>query len=665
MKYAISSISISNYRQYKGTQVLDFTNDKIKNVSLILGKNGAGKSNLLNAITWCLYGIEIHKSKDSHDSSGMPVINTTALKALKVNQNISAEVEIHLDTDTGPWTIKRTLDGGKTGLGELYISDSSKLKVVHPVYGQDKIDTGDDTQILINNLLPEALKNFFFIDGEQLREFFKVSTPENIAKAIDIVSQLELVYKAADHLSKVENALRKNVKNSTPQLDKVQGNIDKTQKKIEEIKSTIKTTEKAKEKDHEEIARVKEFLKSHNSSVIASLENERQNLESDIKKINEQLRKKEYQRNSYLVEIAPFIYLKKEIEQTYKIIEEKVDKGELPPRIKETFIKELLEKGRCICGNELQGEAKKTLEEYSKKVTLSELSEISIVGKTTIEDIFTSIKEFPEKIDVYNEEIQEFKDQLEKKERRMEHISDEVRKYDVAEVKRYEDRREELSRLIAKNEQLLILQNSDLTTYVNILNELKEEEERELSKDKKNNALKERLTLVHSALNVLADTENIIKTKIRKQVEKSLNENFKTLIRKKTAFSSITIDENYDVKVHHIDGYNVINDLSAGEYLILGLSFMSALMTISGFQAPVIIDTPLGKIDDEHREYITTELPRFLAGTQLILLVTPTEYDHNVEGNLSKYLISDNFYRIMENKDQTESTVGRYHGNDA
>ena len=663
MKYAISSISITNYRQYYGTQVLDFKFDKTKNVALILGKNGAGKSNLLNAITWCLYGIEIHKSKDNHDSSGMPVINTSALKKLKVNQTIFAEVVIHLKTDTGPWIIKRTLEGGKSGLGDLYFDDSSKLTVVHPVYGQDKIDTGDETQILINNLLPEALKSFFFIDGEQLREFFKVSTPENIAKAIDIVSQLELVYKASDNLSKVENALRKSVKNSTPQLERVLRNIELTQKKFEELKETIRTTEKQKEKDHEEIAKVKEFLKTHNSTAIASLEKERQSLESDIIKLNDQLRKKEYQRNSYLVEIAPYIYLKKEIEQTYKIIEEKVEKGELPPRIRETFIRELLERGRCICGNELVGEARNALEEYSKKVTLSELSEISIVGKTTIEDLFSSIREFPEKIDSFNDEIDDFKDQLERKELRMEHISEEIKEYDVAEVRRYEERREELSRLIAKNEQLLILQNCDLTTLDAALKDLKDEEEKELSKDKKNNSLKESLSLVQSSLKVLANTEKIIKTRIRKQVEQSLNDNFKTLIRKKTAFSSITIDDNYNVKVHHVDGYNVINDLSAGEYLILGLSFMSALMTISGFQAPVIIDTPLGKIDDEHREYITTELPRFLAGTQLILLVTPTEYDNNVKANLNKYLISENFYRISENLDQTESTVGRY--NDA
>lgn len=632
-------------------------------MSLILGKNGAGKSNLLNAITWCLYGIETHKSKDISDSTGMPIINTSALKHLPKDQNITAEVVIHLKTDNGPWMIKRTLGGGKSALGEYHFDEASKLSVTHQVNGQDKIDIGDDTQILINNLLPEALKNFFFIDGEQLRDFFKVSTPEKIAEAIDVVSQLELVYKAANHLEKLEKNIRKSVSATTPEIGKVQHQIELAQEKLDNQKDTIERIEKEKKLDQEEIIKVKDFLKNHSSSVISTLEKERQSLETDIQKLKEQIGKKEYQRNSYLVEIAPFIYLKKEIEQTYKIIEQKVDKGELPPRIKKTFIKELLEKGYCICGNELVGNARETLEEYSNKITLSELSEISIVGKTTIEEILTSIIDFPATIDAFNDEIQDFKDQLEKKERRRELISDEIKDHDIAEIHRYEDRREELTDLIAKNNQLLIGNNAEKNECDAILTELKEQEARELSKDKKHAELNEKLSLVQNTLKILGTTEKIIKTKIRKQVELNLNKNFNTLIRKKTAFSSITIDENYVVKVHHVDGYNVINDLSAGEYLILGLSFMSALMTISGFQAPVIIDTPLGKIDNEHREYITTELPKFLEGTQLIFLVTPTEYDNNVKANLNRYLLKENFYQIIENSNQTESTVRRYDGN--
>lgn len=140
-------------------------------------------------------------------------------------------------------------------------------------------------------------------------------------------------------------------------------------------------------------------------------------------------------------------------------------------------------------------------------------------------------------------------------------------------------------------------------------------------------------------------------------VETRTKENFNKLIRKKTAFKNIIIDDGFNVKVIHANNYNVINDLSAGEYMILGLSFMSALMTISGFHAPVIIDTPLGKIDKEHRDYITTELPKFLEGTQLVLLVTPTEYDDKVKENLNNYLLKDSFFEIFENDSNTVSEV--------
>ena len=154
------------------------------------------------------------------------------------------------------------------------------------------------------------------------------------------------------------------------------------------------------------------------------------------------------------------------------------------------------------------------------------------------------------------------------------------------------------------------MRKAGIGTLNSALEEKMEQEKIELSKDKKNAQLRIKLQLVQDARTTLANTEYVVKAKIRNQVEKSTKENFLTLIRKKTAFKDVLIDEEFNVKIIHSHGYNAINDLSAGEYMILGLSFMSALMTISGFHAPVIIDT-LGKIDDEHREYITTELPKF------------------------------------------------------
>lgn len=659
MRFSISSITLTNYRQFQGEQTLNFSFDKNKNVIVVLGKNGAGKSNILNALTWCFYGIEVHKDEVTQDNSGMPIINVTELETLKPNQSTYAEVLVNIETDIGPWTVKRRIEGGKTALGKMYF-DPPRLTVIHPVGGQDKIAEGEETQRLINNLLPEALRNFFFIDGEQLREFFKYSSPKEVATAIDNVSQLDLVFKAAGNLTKYERELRKNVKATTPQLEAVQQQIEILQRNIEEKESLIQKTKADIEKDSLELVQVEEYLRKHNDASVAALQHERDTLDADVKILKQNLQDEEINRNSYLVDIAPFIFLKSEVETAYQLIQHRVDKGELPPRIKETFVRELIERGRCICGNELIGDAKRELEAYSTQLALSELSEVSISGKTTIETILADIDNFPCRIDKYSEKIDQFKDHFDQKMRRLEYISEEMKVHNIDEIRRYEERRRQLTSALSRKDQLLMMYRREIEVLNTALTGKLEQEKKELSKDKKNTQLRTKLQLVEDALATLADTEYIVKAKIRSQVEKSTKENFLTLIRKKTAFTDVQIDENFNVKIIHSHGYNAINDLSAGEYMILGLSFMSALMTISGFHAPVIIDTPLGKIDDEHREYITTELPKFLSGTQLALLVTPTEYDNNVRHNLQEHLLPDNFFEIAENETKTISEVGSY-----
>lgn len=657
MKFSISSITITNFRQYRGTHTLNFTQDDSKNVSVVLGKNGAGKSNILNALTWCLYGIEIHKSNDKTSQNGMPIINAAALNSLEINQNTCAEVIVYMKTDTGSWTIIRRVEGKKEVSGERNVELDGKLTIVHNVDGQDKITEGEGTQQLINNLLPEALKSFFFIDGEQLREFFKISTPQKIAKAIDIVSQLELVYEASEHLDWYEKLLKRNVKVTTPNLKKIRDEIDSLDNRKGVFKDKIEEEKKSNDKDNEELIKVKNYLKEHANLNVSNLEKERQSIENDMKNLNRHITIRESERNAYLVNIAPFIYMKKELNKTYDIINNNVEKGLLPSQIKENFVRELIEKGRCICGNDLTGDARKVLEEYSKNLSLSELSEISLTGKTTILDILSDIEDFPEKIDGFGNEIDDLKDQLGQKVMAKKEISEKIQAINISDVKRNEARRDELIELITKSDQLLKVYKNQLQILERNLHEKNNELVKELAKDKKNILFRTKHSLVKDALAIFAETEYIIKTKIRKEVEKNTENNFSTLIRKKAAFEGINIDDQYRVEVLHSEGYNAINDLSAGEYLILGLSFMSALMTISGFQAPVIIDTPFAKIDDEHREYITKELPKFLYGTQIILLVTPTEYDENVKLNLDKYLLDKNFYEIHENQTETESWV--------
>ena len=52
----LKSMTLTNFRQFNGTQSINFSVDPEKNVTVIMGENGSGKTTLAQAFTWCLYG---------------------------------------------------------------------------------------------------------------------------------------------------------------------------------------------------------------------------------------------------------------------------------------------------------------------------------------------------------------------------------------------------------------------------------------------------------------------------------------------------------------------------------------------------------------------------------------------------------------------------------
>ena len=655
MKFNITSIELYNYRQYRGKNTIDIEEDNKKNVSIIIGQNGAGKSNILNALTWAFYGVESHIDS-TKDSSKMPIINTNELND-NLNLNVNASVKVHLITDKGPWLIQREITGSKTLSGKTKI-ENSKLTIVYKKNNQDVVATGDDLQVMINNLLPKALRSFFFMDGEKLREFFNESSSENIAKSIEKVSQLDLVFKSAENFEKQYNRYRRSVKDTNPQIDNIQKNIDLKENEIKKDRENLKEDKEYIDKYNKELSEIRTFLQNSGIEVIKELANEREDIEKDIRWINNQIETKSITKNQYLVKIAPTIFLKKYILNSIDAINKRIEKGELPANIKENFVKELIDKKSCICGNHISKGEEDALREYMKSLSLSELNEIAISGKTHLQNIIKEISNFKEIIEKHNEDISNLEDELDRKTRRLSQIKLQISNSENTEkIVEKEKRRDKLIGKIDQLNQIDRLLETGLNGKIKELNEEKENLNKALSMSEKNNELKEKLKLIQKSLETLAEIEKIIKEKIRKQIEIKTNDNFFKLIRKKDAFKKVEINEIYEVKVIHKSGYNVIDNLSAGEYMILGIAFMSSMMEISGFKAPVIIDTPLGKIDDIHRDNITKELPTFLEGTQLMLLVTPTEYDKKVQENLSKFVHKGNNYRIIENESNTEAEV--------
>jgi DNA sulfur modification protein DndD len=151
--------------------------------------------------------------------------------------------------------------------------------------------------------------------------------------------------------------------------------------------------------------------------------------------------------------------------------------------------------------------------------------------------------------------------------------------------------------------------------------------------------------------------ENIKETilsQIRTETEENLNKYFNDLIWKDDKYT-ISLDEDYSVEVQGPDSPdNRIGSLSAGEKQVLALSFMAALSDISGFTAPIVIDTPLGRISGNPKKLIAQNLPDYLEDTQMTFLMTDEEYTDEVQG-LMKHRIA-NEYQLHYADGTTEVT---------
>ena len=112
---------------------------------------------------------------------------------------------------------------------------------------------------------------------------------------------------------------------------------------------------------------------------------------------------------------------------------------------------------------------------------------------------------------------------------------------------------------------------------------------------------------------------------MRVKVANHTRENFLNLIWKKDEFSDVGLTDDYQLVVLK-NGFNAVHTLSAGERLVLALSFIVAIRDITGFKVPLIIDTPLGKISGKPTKNIADFISNFANDVQITLLVTDKEY---------------------------------------
>ena len=120
----IKSITIENFRQYKNKNVIEFSTDPEKNVTVILGVNTSGKTTIIQAFNWCLYETTTFKSHDM-------LLNSELAASLPENGFIDVRVQIVLVHEEKEFTIIRSQRFVRTFSGSKVRGEKSNLSVYY------------------------------------------------------------------------------------------------------------------------------------------------------------------------------------------------------------------------------------------------------------------------------------------------------------------------------------------------------------------------------------------------------------------------------------------------------------------------------------------------------------------------------------------------------
>ena len=140
------------------------------------------------------------------------------------------------------------------------------------------------------------------------------------------------------------------------------------------------------------------------------------------------------------------------------------------------------------------------------------------------------------------------------------------------------------------------------------------------------------------------------------RIEQFMLDGLQALFRKHDLVASVTIDpKTFAIELHGSDGHIVSPDqLSAGERQLFAVALLWALARASGQAAPTVIDTPLGRLDSQHR---TRLAERYFpcAGEQVILLSTDEEIDERIFQKLEPFITRS--FTVTYNSEQKSSQV--------
>lgn len=593
----LKSLKLNNFRRFYGSQEIVFSTNKNKKITIIHAENGVGKTNILRAVHWVMYGELIAMKKK--DKAG--IVNTTHLINVK-QEKIPFDCHVILNVEHGGQTyeLKRVLKSDQK---------NSDLKIW---YGSDeKRVSSTDLKETVERILPQGLARYFFFQGESLETM--TESEDDIGAAISNIQGIDDATHVLEFLKKSHKTLSDKFTKKTnldaqsrvikDKIDKLLVSIERREKKLVELKKDRKTYNSNVELGYK-------ALQQMSTALLSAKLKEREDKAKLLPKKQNDLKKHLATKNRCVQDFYSGVMTAKVAEIASEIKEDLKLAGKFPHKLSLDLITKIFKDKKCICNRcvEIGTEEWRAIEEWNKEA-----------GDPTLTDRFSSIgNELPESkrlSKMFKENMANHESITNDYETEIKNLKNEIQELDAwledkdpKKAKKFED-------LVKTNEKQRNKTNDEIDT----LDELLKGELKELAPLQKNyedlitkssmpESEKNRITFLKSAFNRL---QNIIDSQQNEAKEYIKNDLQELIFKHANKYFEIEFDENFvpSLKEKNIGGETTYADESKGELLLLNIAFVTSMIAYSryrnelsqldafaihGLEAPLLLDAPFG-----------------------------------------------------------------------
>ena len=630
----LKKLTMHNFGVYASTNQFEFHGGKP--VVLIGGMNGRGKTTFLEAVLLGLYGANSFAYTESKFKTYGQYLKSYVNKSDGTKQTY-IELEFSLDgSNEEVYLIHREWDGNAQRIRE---------KIWVKKNGIDNSFLTENWPMFVENILPSALSSFFFFDGEKIAELAVENTNTQMKESIKALLGISVLDLLNNDLGRIISRLSVTV---TEDQDLV----------------------------------YLEQLRQKRDSAIEDLNNVDDEIRQLVKKIeglNIELEKKN---SEYAVKGGDIV------EQRHDLMRQRAQQQALLERYDDDFLEQ-------VAGEMPLKLVKELLFDIEIQGTMEQSYKTSVMATDKVRNLYKDfVSKHPETNDILSEFIKfvQADNDAHKQEEvyglsnntlyQVKRLNSYQLKECIEHIKMQMERRNESQKKIDEIDNYLSVDIDEKVLNL-IFKRIKELEKEILTEEVNLTALQQKRTTLHGAAMIAEnefnkgaeqvlssfeaedDDKRIVKyahmaIKIIKNYRIRLQENkadvlartmtdcYRKLAYKKHLIKEIQMDP-VTLDLHYLNGKGEEIEkkkLSAGEKQLMVISLLWALAICSKKKLPVIIDTPLSRLDSIHREaLITTYFPN--ASDQTIILSTDSEIDRKYY-ELLKPHIGDEFTLVYD-----------------